>query len=101
MNIPDSVNVALVAIAGLISMLFVPLITNLLTAKQASGAVKQAVAGGLALTVAILALVASNSFDLTNISATIIAVFWTAKAGYEIFKKIIDPVHDVGLSIGQ
>jgi steroid 5-alpha reductase family enzyme len=99
--IPDNVNVALLAISSLVSVIVVPVLTNFLTAKNASGAVKQAVAGGLSLVVAILAVLIANSFDLTNLSATILLVLWAAKAGYEIFNKLIEPAHEVGPQLGK
>lgn len=101
MNNNNNINENLVAVAALVSILIIPLLTNFLTARQASGATKQAVAGGLALFVAIVAVALSNSFDWTNLSATIIAVVVAAKAGYEIFSRLIDPIHDAGPQLGK
>ncbi|OJW05806.1 MAG: hypothetical protein BGO39_05100 [Chloroflexi bacterium 54-19] len=98
--IPDNVNVALLAIAAVVNFILTPLLTNLLTARNASGAVKQAVAGVLSLVVAVLAVLVANSFDLTNLSATILTVLFAAKAGYEIFSKVIEPLHDTGGQLG-
>lgn len=100
MTIPDSLNVALLAIASLVSVIVVPLLTNFLTACNAPGAVKQAVAGVLGLVVAVGAVLVANQFDLTNLSATILLVLGAAKAGYEVFDRLIEPVHDVGPQVG-
>src|SRR4051794_34906433 len=98
--IPNSVNIALLAISPLVSAIIVPILTNLLTAKNASGSVKQAVAGVLSLVVAVLAVLIANSFDLTNLSATILVVLGAAKAGYETFYKLIEPLHETGPQLG-
>ena len=100
MSVPDSVNIALIAITPLVSAILVPILTNWLTAKNADGAVKQLVAGGLSLLVALIAVAISGSFDLTNVSATIVLVISATKISYEAFSQALDPVSKVGPQIG-
>lgn len=98
--IPDSVNVALLAISPLVSAVIVPILTNWLTAKNASGAVKQLVAGVLSLIVAVAAVVIAGSFDWTNLAATILVVITATKISYEAFSKVIEPVSNTGPQLG-
>lgn len=101
MTIPESVNAALLVIAAFVSVLFIPPITSLLTARNAAGWVKQLVATVLSLIEAVGAVAVAGALDLTNFSATALTVMLASKASYEwVFKDISEKAHDAGPQLG-
>lgn len=82
--VSQNVNAALVLISAVVSYMFIPPLTGFLAAQSAPGYVKQAIAGILALATALAAVALANEFDLTNLSATVLAVLAAAGVSYKI-----------------
>lgn len=100
--ISQNVNAALILISAVVSYIFIPPLTGFLAAKSAPGYIKQPIVGLLALAEAVAAVALAGEWDITNLSATILAVLAAAGVSYKISTgEVSKNLENTGPQIGK